>query len=250
VGSDGHLEAFRDPPTCDLESRDHPGEAMDLEQALRGGGTVRELGCGTGRTSIGIARAGLPAVGIDPALAMLAHAAGKSVGLPARAQSGATQTFARRERLGSTLMSGSAWKALLTDADKRRALANIHRRPLPGGCVTIETRNPGARDLGAQVGPHESFRHRNVCGDEVRFAATQRFEPTRHWMHWAIHRSGRSQGQAQHKVWRVLCRCAVRPVLEAAPHAEGFVILRRWGDRAGGASQAASRRIILLVARD
>src|SRR5215212_9132183 len=42
--------------------------------ALNSGGTVLELGCGTGRISLPLARAGVPLVGVDRSTAMLAFA--------------------------------------------------------------------------------------------------------------------------------------------------------------------------------
>ena len=42
--------------------------------ALNSGGTVLELGCGTGRVSLPLARAGVPLVGVDRSPAMLAFA--------------------------------------------------------------------------------------------------------------------------------------------------------------------------------
>src|SRR5829696_626009 len=45
--------------------------------ALQAGGPVLELGCGTGRISLPLARAGVPLTGIDRSPAMLAYARGR-----------------------------------------------------------------------------------------------------------------------------------------------------------------------------
>jgi SAM-dependent methyltransferase len=45
--------------------------------ALEAGGPVLELGCGTGRVSIPLGRAGVPLTGIDRSVAMLAYARGR-----------------------------------------------------------------------------------------------------------------------------------------------------------------------------
>src|SRR5687767_13403442 len=45
--------------------------------ALQAGGPVLELGCGTGRISLPLGRAGVPLTGIDRSAAMLAYARGR-----------------------------------------------------------------------------------------------------------------------------------------------------------------------------
>jgi SAM-dependent methyltransferase len=77
---------------------------------LEADGSVLELGCGTGRISIPLARAGVTIVGIDRSEPMLARAAARTVRLP-----GTSRTS--RKRAGST-----RWKAPLFVRGDIRAL--------------------------------------------------------------------------------------------------------------------------------
>ncbi|MCA3218460.1 MAG: class I SAM-dependent methyltransferase [Burkholderiales bacterium] len=246
VGHD-NLEEFDDPLTYDLENGGHPGEDLYLAQALRCGGPVLDLGCGTGLTSIPIARAGLSVVGIDPAPAMLAHAARKSVGLPARWLQGRAQDFALPERFAFALMSGNAWQALLTEADQCAALDNVRRHLLPGGRFMFDTRNPAGWDLGDHAAPRPWFNYRNALGQDVCFAVAQRFDPATRLMHWQVHRSWHDGERARRTARRVVCRFSSASELAVLMQAHGFEVESRWGDWAGGSWQADSSSLILLA---
>jgi len=112
-------------------------------------GRILELGCGTGRISLPLARAGMRLVGIDRSDAMLARAARRAARLRAAA--------GRRRKARLQLVRGDIRKlpfddasfgmaiapygivqSLLRDADLRSTLASVHRVLAPGGLFGID----------------------------------------------------------------------------------------------------------------
>ena len=110
------------------------------------GGPVLELGCGTGRLSIPLARAGVPVVGIDRSAPMLARARRRArrAGLAARLSlirgdirflpfaEGAAPSFAM------VLAPYGMLQSLLRERDLTATLAAVHRVLEPGGTLGIE----------------------------------------------------------------------------------------------------------------
>lgn len=69
------IDPYDDAALYDLEYADHVEDtAHYVDRARTAGGRVLELGCGSGRLTIPIARAGVSVVGVDRAPAMLAAA--------------------------------------------------------------------------------------------------------------------------------------------------------------------------------
>lgn len=68
----GDDDPYSIPELYDLEYRDHREDmAFYISQARRQGGPVLELGCGTGRLSLALARSGVSVHGVDASQAML-----------------------------------------------------------------------------------------------------------------------------------------------------------------------------------
>jgi len=111
-------------------------------------GRVLELGCGTGRISLPLIRAGVPLVGIDRSELMLAHAARRAAALQRRRR-------ARRPRLrlirgdiralpfprstfGMVLAPYGVLQSLLRDRDLAAALESAHEVLAPGGVLGLD----------------------------------------------------------------------------------------------------------------
>jgi ubiquinone/menaquinone biosynthesis C-methylase UbiE len=111
-------------------------------------GPVLELGCGTGRVSVPLARAGIALVGVDRSEAMLARAAKRTVRL--RRLSGRRRPdirFVRGDitvlpfrdgRFGMVLAPYGVLQSLLAPRDLTAALTSVHRVLRRGGLLGID----------------------------------------------------------------------------------------------------------------
>ena len=124
-----------------LGRRDVPFWRM---MALRAGGPVLELGCGTGRIALPIARAGVALVGIDRSEAMLARARRRI----ARARPAGTAHLVRGDIRHLPFPSGGQFvlvmapygvlQSLLRERDLMTTLDDVHRVLKPGGMLGLE----------------------------------------------------------------------------------------------------------------
>jgi ubiquinone/menaquinone biosynthesis C-methylase UbiE len=109
-----------------------------IEEAQDTGGPVLELGCGTGRVAIPIARAGVEVVGLDFSKAMLDVAKRKAARLSKRAASltfihAEMQDFSLDNKFQLAIIPFRGFQSLLTVADEVETLLNIKRHLAPGG---------------------------------------------------------------------------------------------------------------------
>ena len=125
--------------------------AFYVEEARAAGGDVVELGVGTGRIAVPIAAAGVRVVGVDSSQGMLdvcaerARAAGVAELLDLRL--GDLREPPVLERVPLVLCPFRSYLHLLTETDRRRALAAAHRLLVPGGRLVFDVFAPGADDI-------------------------------------------------------------------------------------------------------
>ncbi len=145
----------------DLENADFTDD-LDfwLGLAEEHGGPILELGCGTGRVLLNLARRGYAVTGVDNSPEMLAHLEAK---LSAATQQHLALTpllicadmrqFTSEQRYALALMPFNTFMHLLTLEEQSAALANIHRHLRAGGVLALDLVNPGeayAAPLGEQ----------------------------------------------------------------------------------------------------
>ena len=112
--------------------------------ALHHGGPVLELGCGTGRISLPLARAGIPLVGIDRSEAMLARARTRvrRARLAGRVQliRGDIRflPLASASRFSMVMAPYGLLQSLLRERDLAATLAEVRRVLRPGGTFGLE----------------------------------------------------------------------------------------------------------------
>ncbi len=111
--------------------------------ALRAGGPVLELGCGTGRVSLPLGRAGVKLVGLDRSERMLARARARTK----RARLSDTISLIRADirftpfaapKFSMVMAPYGILQSLLRERDLKATLAEVHRVLEPGGVFGIE----------------------------------------------------------------------------------------------------------------
>jgi len=110
-------------------------ERFYVEEARRGGGPVLELGCGSGRLTIPIARAGIQIVGADLSRPMLqaARAKARAAGVEVDLREADMRGFEMPERFSAILIAGNSLLHLLTLEELKQCLASVRRHLAPGG---------------------------------------------------------------------------------------------------------------------
>src|SRR5215471_10164588 len=121
--------------------------AVEFLADLAGGGRVLELGIGTGRIALPLARRGVPVHGIDLSRAMVARLrdkpGGDAVGVTIGdfATTRADGTFSVAYLVFNTIMN------LTTQEEQVACFRNVAAHLAPGGCFVIEVHVPELRRL-------------------------------------------------------------------------------------------------------
>ena len=121
--------------------------AVDFLAELAGSGRALELGIGTGRVAVPLARRGVPVSGIDMSKAMVArlHAKPDGTDIPVTIGDFATArvdgTFSVAYLVFNTISN------LTTQAAQVACFRNVAAHLAPGGCFVIEVGVPGLRRL-------------------------------------------------------------------------------------------------------
>lgn len=150
AASYGLLEArYYDPTYARL--RDPVGDVhFYLDLARTSGGPVLELGCGTGRVLLAIARAGIHAVGLDQSadmLSMLVRNAGAS---PVRVvQASMTEFTLAAERFPLVFAAFRPLQHLCTIEEQLACLACVRTHLAPGGLFAFDVFSPDPARLAA-----------------------------------------------------------------------------------------------------
>ncbi len=136
----------------DLENADFI-EDLDfwLELAEESGDPVLELGCGTGRVLLHLARRGHAVTGLDNSPEMLARLESKGVQLngPTRARLDVSivradmKDFTTEQHFRLALMPFNTFMHLLTLEDQIAALSCIRKHLQPGAALALDMPNPG-----------------------------------------------------------------------------------------------------------
>jgi len=105
------------------------------ELAERAGGPVLELGCGTGRVVVHLARRGHEVVGLDRDPELLAALSERAAGLPVRTVEADAREFELDGRVALALAPTHLLQLLPTSEDRVEALRRVAEHLEPGGLL-------------------------------------------------------------------------------------------------------------------
>ena len=122
-----------------------------VEEAKRAGGPVLELGVGTGRIAVPIAKAGIDVIGVDSSTGMLEVCRARAVeaGVAARLElrHGDLRDPPVEGPVPLVICPFRAYLHLRDDVERLRALAAVHRLLEPGGRFVFDVFEPAADDV-------------------------------------------------------------------------------------------------------
>ena len=146
------------------------------ELAREGGGPVLELGCGTGRVLLEIARDGFPCTGLDASAHMLARLRQKSTFPNLRLVHAPMQRFdLPGERFGLIFAAFRAFQHLYTIEDQLACLACVRRHLAPGGRLAFDVFSPRLARMAQLEEPEQVDLRFSLDGEDVvRHAAVSR----------------------------------------------------------------------------
>lgn len=159
-----------------------------VDESLASNGPVLELGCGTGRVLIPIARAGVKITGLDVSPAMLdlcrakLRAEPQDIQSKAELQHGEMRSFELGKKFALITLPFRPFQHLLTVEDQLACLACIHRHLEPGGRMILDLFNPSLdylvnRPIGEELpeGPPFTLPDGRHVVRTFRIAAQDRF---------------------------------------------------------------------------
>jgi SAM-dependent methyltransferase len=226
-----NLSEYADPALYDLENPDlEPVNAFLLSLAQETNLPVLELGCGTGRCTIPLAKHGIEVIGLDVLPGMLALAKRKAGDLPIQWLEADARAFQLGRQVGLIFDVGEAFLHVLERADHEAILACVHEHLDPKGRFVLSTAFLRLEILTTQE-EHDWFSYTTPQGVEVRVSGTTRYDPVRQIYHEdAIRRWRDATGQEVVRLAPLARRRFFPQELEALLHYNGFKTLHCYGD--------------------
>ena len=138
-----NLVEYTEPDLYDRENPDfEPDGAFYLALTQQYPGPVLDLGCGTGRITIPLARHGVPIMGVDVMPPMLARAQSKAAGLPITWVQADARTFRLHTHFRLIFDTGTTLQHLLGRTDHEAVLARVREHLAADGCAVFHTFAP------------------------------------------------------------------------------------------------------------
>lgn len=128
-------------------------------EAAAAGHRVLELASGTGRVTLALADAGVPITGLEGSPAMLEVAREKTAGRDnPRWVEGDMRSFELEERFGLVIIPFRSFLHLLTVADQKACLQQIHAHLVDGGRLALNFFNPNLAIMASWLNKNPNMR--------------------------------------------------------------------------------------------
>jgi len=252
TGSEAHYENGRYYDQAYRRRRHDVRFYTDL--AVESGGPVLELGVGTGRVALAIAKAGIDVVGIEPMAPMLEQARQRSGRLPRTARDrielrqGDLMRLRLRRKFPLVIAPFNVWMHLYTREEIERGFATVRHHLEPGGRFAFDVLLPDPASLARD--PSKQYRGGEVRHprDGVRYRYSEYFS----YDHAAQIETVVMDFEHPDKKDRSFCtpltqRQFFPAELDALLHYNGFEVESHTGDFDGGPITAATESQVLIA---
>ncbi len=228
------------------------------ELAGRVGGPVLEIGSGTGRLTIPLARLGLEVWAVDVSTGMLdqlrAKLARESVAVRARVhivQQDATTLDLPERNFALALLPFNMLMLISAFDEGRLALPRLAAHLVDSGCLALDVMNPLTLPQGADRNPAPSEPRINPHTGHpyVRYAMNTALDHRQRQRICGWYDELLPDGSVQTSDYAFLWRMIVREEVEAMQREAGFVIDRVAGDFEDAPWTPDSRRIVTIARR-
>ncbi len=256
----GTVEHYLDAALYDYEYRRRRRDVSFYRELARryvgGEGPLVELGCGSGRVLVPLARDGHDVVGMDASATMLARAAERVARLPARARSritllrGDVREWPISVRSPLVICPFNGFQHMYTRVDAEALLLEARRNLAPGGHLAFDVLNPDLRWLtrdATRRWARTRFRH-PTTGEALEYSTNQTYEPISQIAYIRIYyrQADVPEGDARTRVVRLSHRQFFPAELEGIVSSAGFRIEERWGGFSGEPLDGDSESQVLL----
>ena len=237
-----------------------PDVAFYVGEAVRSGGAVLEVGCGTGRILLPIARAGCTVTGLDASSSMLERCRERLGAEPEEVQArvalhhGDARDFDVGRQFGLVTAPFRVVQHLVTIGDQLAFLASVARHLEPGGRLVFDVFNPNFAALLAADGTEHEDTPEQALPDGRRFRRSARVRGVR-WLDQVSEvelvyylSAGPGQPFARHAQafdMRWYLPAELTHLLARA----GFRVATIHGDMQGGALTDASPELVVFAER-
>jgi SAM-dependent methyltransferase len=245
-----NLDEYLHPDLYDLENPDIEPEFSFLCAIAREvGGPVLELGCGTGRFTLPLAREGFAITGLDVVPGMLALARQKAGELPIRWVEADARNFHLGEQFRFIFENGSVFMHMLTNADQDDFLACVREHLAPGGRFLVSIFFPHP-DLLLDVKEEKGwFNYQDGQGRTVRVSGTEEYDELRQIkLETAIRRVTGPDGAEQVYIAPLSLRYTFPQEMDRLLDGAGFQVVERLSGPDRTPLSAASRFLVYLCA--
>ena len=246
--NNSNFDIYNDPANYDLESgRYDPDGSILLELTAQANGRILELGCGTGRITIPLAKRGIELTALDLLPHLLEYAKSKADGLPIEWHCQDVRTFDLDRQFSFIFTKGSVFNHLLNRTDQEAMLSRVHHHLAPGGKFLFDIGFKRPDKMVDVTEPEAWFTFTDKDGREVTMYGTDHYDHLDQiWTQTSTYRwqeNGRIKESAPTKL---ILRYIMPQEMEALLHYNGFKILARYGDFKGKPLNPASYEQIYL----
>lgn len=226
-----NLSEYEDPLLYDLENQDsEQDEIYLLGLAQKLNGPVLELGCGTGRITIPLAKNGVDITGLDVVPEMLARARQKAAGLPIQWIEADARAFHLPRRFRLIFETGSVFMHMLERCDQEAFLGCIYEHLEEDGRFVFGVMFPHAAMLVSEADEKDWYTYQDEAGRTVRVSGNEIYDPLRQVkLETAFRRWTDENGAEVERVAPLSLRYTFPRELETLLHYNGLEILEQYG---------------------